>query len=357
MGAAFYRLYWFFREDVGAIPGRVLAFAFIALVFLLPIVNSEPYLLRILILMSIYIIFAVSWDFLSGFTGVLNFGHAAFFGISAYATAMLNSNFGWPAWVTIPVGSFIAMGMGLVIGAPALRLRGIYLALVTLAFPIMLQGLVYAFPDYTGGELGLFGISPLAFSRIAEYYIVLIVMVLSVLIMWKLTDLKSKKVRTGLIFRAINQDEITARACGTNTTFYKFLAFAGSGFFCGVSGGLYAHFIKVVGPSTLELLFSFNAILWTIFGGMGTIFGPVVGVCLLFPLTEFLGVHPLGEEIRFLLLAVVLILTLLFMPEGISVWVLDKIEAECPRCKLTNYARRKKCRACGAQLHIRHEGE
>lgn len=350
MGALFTRIHWFIKDSIGDIPGRVIAIAFIAALFLIPALTSQAYFLRIFILACIFTIFAASWDLLSGFTGLLNFGHAAFFGTSAYIAAILNSKLGWSPWLTIPLGSLMSMVMGIVVGAPALRLRGIYLALVTLAFPIILTGFIYAFPDYTGGELGIYGVSALSDSRVGEYYIILIVMVASLLAMWKLTDIKSKVVRTGVIFRAIAQDEITARACGIKTTHYKFLAFAVSGFFAGVSGGLYAHFIKVVGPSTLELLFSFQAILWTIFGGLGTIYGSVVGVFFLFPLTEFLTLNEFGNTIRFVLMSLILILTLLFMPEGLSVWVLDKIEEECPRCKIPNLATRKQCRACRAPL-------
>ncbi len=351
MGRFFHQIYWFLRDSIGDVPGRVIAIVFILSLFFIPVFTDQAYILRVFILASIFAIFAASWDFLSGFTGLLNFGHAAFFGISAYVAALLNSRLGLAPWITIPLGSIVATMMGLLIGAPALRLRGIYLSLVTLAFPIILTGVVFAFPNYTGGELGIFGIAPMAASRVMEYYIVLVIMILSLLIMWKLTDMKSKIVRTGVIFGAIAQDEITARACGIQTTHYKFLAFAVSGFFAGVSGGLYAHFIKVVGPSTLELLFSFQAILWTIFGGFGTIYGAVAGVYLLFPMTEFLTLNALGNEIRFVLQAVILILTLLFMPEGITVWVLDKIETECPRCKITNMATNRFCRACRAPLH------
>lgn len=350
MRRIFHELYWLLKERIGAIPGRVIGLIFIAALCFIPLFTDQEYILRIFILACIYAIFAASWDFLSGFTGLLNFGHAAFFGVSAYVCGLLSSRFGFPPWFTIPLGSFVATLMGLLVGAPALRLRGIYLALVTLAFPTILAGLVFAFPELTGGELGIFGITPLASSRVVEYYVVLAIMTLALFIMWKLTDVKSKIVRTGVIFRSIAQDEITARACGIQTTKYKFLAFGISGFFAGIAGGLYAHFIKVVGPSTLELLFSFQAILWTIFGGLGTIYGPVAGVFLLFPFTEFMTLSAVGTEIRFILLAVILILTLLFMPEGLTTWILDRIEVECPRCKLTNAFTRKDCRACGAPL-------
>jgi branched-chain amino acid transport system permease protein len=164
-------------------------------------------------------------------------------------------------------------------------------------------------------------------------------------IMWKITASK-----TGIIFHAIREDELTAKASGINTTRYKLLAFSLSGLFAGVAGGLYAHFMPVVGPSTLDLLLSFQAIIWVVFGGIATIYGPIAGVFILVPLTEFLRV---GTEIRMLLFASVVLLILLFMPEGLTTRVRDKIEKVCPRCKLRNVATRKSCRVCGAHLDDR----
>lgn len=160
--------------------------------------------------------------------------------------------------------------------------------------------------------------------------------------MWKITDSK-----TGIIFHAIREDEVAARASGINTTRYKLLAFCLSGLFAGIAGGLYVHFIRIAGPSTLELMLSFQAIIWAIFGGIATIYGPIAGVFILYPLMEFLRVMP---EIRMLLFAIIVMLVLLFMPEGLTTWVRDRIEKECPRCKVRNIATRKSCRVCEAAL-------
>jgi len=350
MWTYFYIVNGWLKENVLAIPGKIIATVFFICLFSVPVFTQHPYYLRILTLATIFAIFASSWDLLSGFTGQLNLGHALFFGISAYTAALLNIHFDLPGWITIPCGAVAAIPVGLIVGIPALRLRGFYLGLVTLSFPLIITGLIFVFPDFTGGELGLSGISPLSSSRIINYYIVLTAFSLSVFVMWKLTDAKSKFIRVGVILHGIREDEITARASGINTTTYKFLAFAISGFFSGIAGGLYVHYVRIAGPSTLELFFSFQAILWTIFGGIGTIYGPVTGVFILYPLTEILSLSVLGEEIRFIAFAVILLLTLLIMPEGIAVWFLDKIEIKCPRCKLINAFTRSKCRACRAIL-------
>ncbi len=331
-----------------SIPGRLIALVFLVFLFFIPLITQQPYTLRILILSNIFVIFAVSWDFISGYTGQINFGHAMFFGVAAYTAALLNKHLGLEPWATIPIGALAAVLAGVVMCLPALRLRGPYLSLVTLALPLILLGVIRAFPEVTGGEHGISGVAALSDSRLLDYYISVLVMIPSVMIMWKLTDAKSALVRTGIILHAIREDEIATRASGINTIRYKLFAFIIGGFFAGIAGGLYVHFLKVAGPSTLNLMLSFQAIIWTVFGGIVSIYGAVVGVYVLFPLMEFLRVIP---ELRVILFTIVVILILLFMPEGIAVWIRDKLEEECPRCKLSNASWRRTCRACGASLH------
>jgi len=221
-----------------------------------------------------------------------------------------------------------------------------------MAFPLMLMGLVMAFKDFTGGEFGIPGLPDLAGSKVGEYYICLIVMTAAVLIMWKLTDAGSKYVRTGLIFHAIREDEIAARASGINTINYKILAFVIGGFFAGLAGALYAHILGSVSISSLSMVMSFRAIIYVVFGGIVSIYGAVVGVYTLYTLMQFLGVGGttfIGKH-QVLIMAIIVILILLFMPEGVAVWIRNKLERECPRCKLHNAAWRKECRACSANL-------
>ena len=303
----------------------------------------------ILTFTNIFVIFAVSWDFLSGYSGLVNFGHALFFGVGAYSSALLYKYLGWQPAVTIPLGAVAATLIGVITCFPALKLRGPYLSLLTMAFPIMLLGVVIAFKNITGGEYGIMDLPRLASGPLGMYYIVLLVMTVAVLIMWKLTDAGSTFVRTGLIFHAIREDEITARATGINTIRYKLLAFAIGGLFAGLAGALYIHVIRVAGPSTLTLTLSFQAVIWVVFGGIVSIYGAVVGVYTLFPLVEIMRQTIPGYE--FLVLSVIVVLILLFMPEGLAVWIRNKIERECPRCKLSNVAWRRQCRACSASLH------
>lgn len=331
------------KTEVFVLPSRMIVLLFILGLLALPLITNDPYLLRILILTSIFAIFAASWDLLSGFTGQMNFGHALFFGVGAYGAALLNLHLHIPPWGSIPLGALAAVLAGLIIGIPCLRLRGTYLALTTLAFPIILMGIVFALPELTGGELGISGIDRLVRSRVAQYYITVVVMVVLVVVMWKITD-----SNIGIIFHAIREDEVAVRASGINTTRYKLMAFCLSGFFAGMSGGLYAHFMRIAGPSTLEVSMSFQVVIWAVFGGVVTIWGPVGAVFILFPLLEFFRFWP---EYRMLLFAIVILLILLFMPQGLLPWMRDKIENECPRCKVRNVATRKSCRICATSMH------
>ena len=336
------KFYTIFKGEVLVLPSRIVVLLFVLVLLFLPVVTQDPYLLRILILASIFAILAASWDLLSGFTGQMNFGHALFFGVGAYTAALLNLHFHLPPWSSIPLGALAAVLAGLIIGIPCLRLKGTYLALTTLAFPIILMGIVFAIPDITGGELGVSGLDRLSGSRLSDYYITVVLMLGLCTIMWMITD-----SNTGIIFHAIREDELAVKAAGINTNRYKLLAFSLSGFFAGVSGGLYAHFMRIAGPSTLEVSMSFTVVIWAIFGGIATIYGAVGAVFILFPLLEFFRFWP---EYRTLMFAIVILLILIYMPDGLLPWLRDKVETECPRCKIRNIATRQTCRICTAAL-------
>ena len=339
-----------FRFGVLPVPGRLLAVIFFIFLFIFPLITSARYTLHLLNLTAIFAMFAVSWDLLSGYTGQVNFGHALFFGAGGYASALLYQHLGWQPWATVPLGALIAALIGIVTSLPALRLRPPYLSLLTLAFPLILGQVLKSVPrEIAGGQYGLRGFPLLTASPVGEYYLILILMTVSVLIMWKLTDAGSKYVRTGLIFHAIREDEISARATGINTIRYKILAFAIGGFFAGLAGALHAHVFRAVGPAIFSMVSSFTIIIYVVFGGIASIYGAVVGVYTLYPLVELVRATPISGY-RFLIMTGLVILVLLFMPEGVAVWIRDKIERECPRCKLSNVAWRKECRACGAPL-------
>lgn len=336
---------WVWRYLTGEIlvlPTRLAAVLICLGLLLLPLLTQDPYLLRVAALASLLAVFAASWDLLSGFAGQVNLGHALFFGVAAYTSALLNLKLGLTPWLTIPAGALMAVLTALLVGVPCLRLKGPYLALATLAFPIMLTGLIFAFPSFFGGELGVSGLTRLGRTRVREYYLTLGAMLVLTTAMWKITE-----SRLGIIFHAIREDEVAVRASGINTTRYKLLAFSLSGFFAGLAGGMYAHFLRIAGPSLLAMFFSFQAIIWTIFGGAATIYGPVVGVFVLYPALEILRVV---KEIRMLGFALLVLVLLRFMPEGLVPWLEHRLEPDCPRCRARNAFTRRACRVCGTAV-------
>ncbi|MBC7170513.1 branched-chain amino acid ABC transporter permease [Candidatus Bipolaricaulota bacterium] len=331
------------RAEVLVLPSRVIALVFVIGLLLFPLLTQDPYLLRMLILASLFSIYAASWDLLAGYAGQISLGHALFFGVGAYTTALLGLHLGLHPYLTVPLGAVVATLAGLFVGVPCLRLRRHYLALATLAFPLMLTGIVFMFPNFSGGEGGIWRIGRLASTRVGEYYLIVGVMLVAVFSLWRIAG-----SRVGLIFHAIREDEVAARALGINIVRYKLLAFAISGFTAGVAGALYAHFARIAGPSNLDLFMSFQPVIWTIFGGAATIYGPVTGVFVLYPLLDSL--HVLLPQYRMLLFALLILFILRFMPQGVTTWIRDAIETSCPSCRVRNAATRRACRACGTPL-------
>jgi branched-chain amino acid transport system permease protein len=333
------------RDEVLVLPSRTLVLVWVLALLALPAVHDDAYHLRILTMTCIFAIFAASWDLLAGYTGQVNFGHALFFGAGAYTSALLSLKLGVTPWVTIWAGAAVAMLFGFLVGYLCLRLRGSYLSLATLAFPLIALGLLFAFPGFSGGELGISGLRRLMTTPIGNYYVAAISMLAIVFGLWLLAD-----SRFGIVLHAIRDDEVAARASGINTLRYKMVVFAISGAAAGFAGALFAHYLRVAGPSTLEVALSFQVVIWGIFGGVATIYGPVAAVFLLYPLTEWLGSFKSFGELRLLIFAVIVLLVLLFMPRGLAPWVRDKAESQCPRCKQRNRAWKSVCRLCGASL-------
>lgn len=333
------------RNEVLVLPSRTLVLAWVAALLVLPALYGDAYVMRVLTMTCIFAIFAASWDLLAGYTGQVNFGHALFFGAGAYTSALLSLKLGISPWATVFAGAAVAALVGFAVGYLCLRLRGSYLSLATLAFPLIALGLLFAFPGFSGGELGISGLRRLALSPTANYYVAVVSMLAIVFALWLLAD-----SRFGIVLHAIRDDEVAARASGINTPRYKLAVFAIAGAAAGFAGALFAHYLRVAGPSSLEVALSFQVVIWGVFGGLATIYGPVAAVFLLYPLTEWLGSFRGFGELRLLFFAAIVLLVLLFMPRGLTPWVRDKIETQCPRCKQRNGAWRSLCRLCGAPL-------
>lgn len=339
------RLWSELRNEVFVLPSRTVVLLWALGLLALPAVYSDPYVLRILTLTCLYAIFAASWDLLAGYSGQVNFGHALFFGAGGYTSAALSLKLGLSPWLTIWIGTLAATLIGVGVGYICLRLRGSYLSLATLAFPLIAVGLLLAVPGFSGGELGMFGVQRLTNSLIGNYYIAVIAMLVVVFGLWLIADSKF-----GLVLHAIRDDELAARASGINTPRYKLAVFALSASAAGLAGALLAHYLKIAAPFLLETALSFQVVIWGIFGGVATIYGAVAAVFILFPLIEWFGGFQGFGERRLLFFAVIVLLVLLYMPRGLVPWVRDKIETLCPRCKQRNAAWRADCRLCSAPL-------
>ncbi len=326
--------------------------------------GSNTWVLRILSLCAVWAIFAASWDFLSGYSGQVSFGHAAFWGFSAYVTFWVAAGF----YVEVPTfefnipiiddillfittildeilhiilgdrfvldpifallfGGILSALLAVCIGIIALRVKGFYLALVTLVIPLIFNSLANSFKDLTGGNNGLSSdvtrVVPLPpsgtffreTSALNFYIFVLLIFFITIGIMMLIAY-----SRIGLAFQSIREDEDAAESLGINIRNYKILAFTLSAFFAGIAGGLYAQWFGYVSPTYLESAASFNVIIMVVIGGVGTISGGVVGAFVLTILVNiflkniFVGIHGLDM----LAFGLLLIITLRYMPFGLT---------------------------------------
>jgi branched-chain amino acid transport system permease protein len=284
--------------------GSGLCIALIALA-LLPLWIENPYLLSVLTLAALYAIFASSWDILSGYIGQLNFGHAVFFGAGAYAAGFLGPHL--PAIAVFACGAAAAALCALLVGLPCLKLRGPYLSLTTLVFPLILERLAFTFRDVTGGEYGLTVVSPLGGRGL--YYAALGLLAATLVVLLAVAE-----SRIGRTFRAIGDDDKAAMAAGVNTTRFKLGAFVLGAALAGLGGVLYAYHLRHVGPEIFGLFTSFSIVIMGIVGGMGTILGPALGAYFLTLLGESLrGV----ETYRLLIYSAVMILCVMLFPRGL----------------------------------------
>ena len=274
----------YLKHWVFTFKGGMTLFCLLVL-FLFPIVTQNPYFLGIFVLAMIYTIFAASWDFLAGFTGQVSFGHAIFFGLSAYgvsATLVFN-NFTW--WGALLVGVTIAVTTGFIVGIICLRLKGPYLALGTMVIAIMLLDLfkIGQLKDYLWGDQGINNVPPLSNSSTVVYYTILIFMIITIIVLIQIT-----KTNIGTIFKSIRDDETGAEASGINTTKYKVIAFMISSAFAGLAGGFYAMYIRSVGPLIFQPLYSFYVLIMAALGGIATISGSALGAFIFIFLSEIL---------------------------------------------------------------------
>ena len=255
------------------IPNVIILVLVLALYILLSVLISaniiNPYYSGILTMVCINVILAVSLNLATGFLGQLVLGHAGFMSVGAYSAALFTMYSGLPTVISFPlallVGGIVAAAFGVIIGVPALRLKGDYLAILTLGFGEIIRVLILAMP-FTGGAAGLSGI-PL----LTTFTYVFIIAIITVAVIFAFIH-----SRHGRAVIAIREDEIAAEAAGIHTTYYKLLAFVLAAFFAGIAGGLYAHHIGVLDPSKFDFNYSVEILIMVVLGGMGSITGSIV---------------------------------------------------------------------------------
>jgi branched-chain amino acid transport system permease protein len=334
--------------------------ALVALPFVLQIAGTAW--VRITNLAILFVLLSLGLNIVVGFAGLLDLGYIAFYAVGAYVYALLASphfNIHLPWWMILPIGAFVACIFGILLGAPTLKLRGDYLAIVTLGFGeiirIFLNNLSEPF-NLTNGPKGIATIDPVkvvgfdfsTFTRVGEfvvsgtvkYYFLLLILLVVVIVV----NLRLQNSRIGRAWEAIREDELAARAMGINTRNMKLLAFAMGASFGGVAGGMFSAIQGFISPESFILNESVMVLAMVVLGGMGNIWGVILGAILLSFVPELLRytVEPMQravfgrsiidpEVIRMLLFGLAMVVIMLFRPAGLWPSAVRKRELAVPK--------------------------
>lgn len=290
--------------------------AVIAGYLILPQVMKDPYLLHIITLGMLFAIVASNWDLTLGYAGVFNFAHIAFFGIGAYTSGLLSVRFGVSPWIGIVAGMISAVLIAAIVSIPAIRLRGIYVALLTFAFTQLMLALIVSQTAFTGGISGLVGVPGLSIgdyqfrqNPIAYFYFIGALLLVSTIFLRRVVTSDF-----GLSLIALRDFEEYAVSRGVPLARQRFLAFVYSAIFSGAAGAVYVHYLMVASPEVFGFSLATLFLSIILVGGAATIYGPVlVGVVLTY-VSEMMA--PLGPR-RFMILALLIVVTMWFVPRGV----------------------------------------
>ncbi|MGI6129784.1 MAG: branched-chain amino acid ABC transporter permease [bacterium] len=267
----------------------------------------NAYVLQVAILSGINAILALGLNLVTGLTGQLSLGHAAFMGLGAY-TAAIATKAGWPFVLALAAGGLMAGSAGILIGIPTLRLRGDYLAIATLGFGEILRVTAINL-EITGGPVGL-----RAIPGYTTFPWVVLALALTYLSLARVLN-----SRLGRAFLAVREDELAADAMGINTTKAKILAFMLGAFYAGVAGGLYAHYIRYINPNNFGFMRSIEILSMVVIGGMGSLPGAVFGAITLSAAPELLrSISPAVAEYRQLIYGALLVVATMWFPKGLA---------------------------------------
>jgi branched-chain amino acid transport system permease protein len=336
-----------YYEDIQLLNSKALRFWFLMLVIALitlPFLTPNYYI-YIANYMAINVLVTIGLNILVGYTGQISLGHAGFFAIGAFSTVLLISKLSFPFLIALIGGGLLAAFFGFILGLPALRLEGPYLAIATLGFGMAITQLIGRW-EFFGGRMGLqvpeitLGSHPISGDRQLYFIIVPIVFFLT------LCARNLMKTKIGRAFIAIRDSDIAAQTMGVNLTYYKTLSFAVSAFYTGVAGGLMAFLLGFINPSSFNFFLSIYFLAFVIVGGVGTIFGSIMGgivmTWLMLTLDKIQDLPYIGEAlIKFsenwmsvtgihnvssIVLGLIIVLIVIFEPLGLyGFWIRTKI--------------------------------
>lgn len=306
-----------------------IAAALLVLSLVLPYLFSSMLIRHFIVLIAINIVLVMGLDIVVGHLGLISLGHAGFMGIGAYACAISVMNHNAPFLLGLVLAVLCAGLMGFIVGYPSINLRGHYFVIVTFISGIIFNLFFTNLIGITKGPMGIPGIPPPSIgfgerfsivvdSKVAYYYLVWVFIVIVGFV--KIRFYHSKM---GRALSAIREDQDLARSIGVRVHFYKVLGFVLSTAIAGLSGGLYAHYFRFIGPDSFTLFQSFNAFVMNLVGGMGTVAGPIIGPALLTLIDEVFQLFK--PEYARILFGVFLILIILYMPKGIAGLVKERM--------------------------------
>lgn len=286
---------------------------FLGIIFilcLLPLKVKSPYIFDILILIAIRSILASSWDVSYGYMGVFHFAQIAFMGIGAYASALISMHLQVPPFFCILLGGLFSAIASLIISLPTLRARGVYLSLLSMGFALMAYHIISSWTNFTRGLLCLYGIEPLfgGISPVPYYYTAIGLLTFSTVLLYIII-----KSRYGLSIMAINSSAKSASSLGVEILKTKIIILAITAGLAGMAGGFYAHYRTMLAPTVLDISAMIDMMIMAVFGGLGSIFGPIIGAAIITTSMEYLRFI---QEYRFILYSIVIILIMIFKPKG-----------------------------------------
>jgi len=287
--------------------------------FLFPLVIRSDYYLHLLIIALMWVVIGSSWNLLAGYTGLVSFGHAIFFGTGAYTAGLFVTKLGISAWWGMMCGGIVSMAIGVIVGSICLRLRGPYFALATLAGGEIFRLLAINWEGLTEGMVGILIMQTFK-SKAPYYYIALTLAILCVYVTHLLM-----KTKWGYYFVSIREDQDAAESLGINTTLYKNVSLSISAFFTGTAGAFYMNYMAFIDPEVVFSLhyISIMAILVAIVGGVATILGPAVGAFAMVGVQEvfrsaLLGAGPKWiSQAHVLVFGLLVIFVIMFLTRGI----------------------------------------